>query len=175
MYNAALAAGDDRRSGGNRSCHFTLSKLLHSMTAPRRRWFRFSLRTLFVVVTVLACWLSWNRSLVQRRRPFLEMAQSSGGIILLTFDEFRTGEWGRGASDAELRQSWKSKFLSLGLRLFGEKTYALVLVVDNQDTLADLQPVIDAFPEASVGAGSAAAITIVSGPLKTGKSSDESP
>ena len=28
-------------------------------TAPRRRWFRFSLRTLFVVVTITAigCWL----------------------------------------------------------------------------------------------------------------------
>jgi hypothetical protein len=29
------------------------------MTTPRRRWFRFSLRTLFVVVTVLAIGLSW--------------------------------------------------------------------------------------------------------------------
>ena len=26
-----------------------------AMTAPKRRWFRYSLRTLFVVVTVFAC------------------------------------------------------------------------------------------------------------------------
>jgi hypothetical protein len=39
------------------------------MTAPRRRWFRFafSLRTLFVVVTVLACWLGWERQIVRNR------------------------------------------------------------------------------------------------------------
>lgn len=34
------------------------------------RWFRFSLRTLFVVVTVFACWLGWQIHLVQSRRAF---------------------------------------------------------------------------------------------------------
>jgi hypothetical protein len=29
------------------------------MTPPRRRWFRFSLRTLFVVVTLLGIWLGF--------------------------------------------------------------------------------------------------------------------
>jgi hypothetical protein len=28
--------------------------------ARKRRWLRFSLRTLFVVVTVLACWIGWG-------------------------------------------------------------------------------------------------------------------
>jgi len=35
---------------------------------PKRRWFRFSLRTLFVVVTVFAVWLGWNVNIVQQRR-----------------------------------------------------------------------------------------------------------
>jgi hypothetical protein len=40
------------------------------MTAPRRRW-TFGLRTLFVVVTVLGCWLGWQVDLVQERRSLL--------------------------------------------------------------------------------------------------------
>jgi hypothetical protein len=37
-------------------------------SAPKRRWFRFSLRTLFVVVTVIACWLGWNVHVVRQRQ-----------------------------------------------------------------------------------------------------------
>ncbi len=41
------------------------------MTAPNRRWFRFSLRTLFVVVTIIAAigyWLAWNINVVHQRQ-----------------------------------------------------------------------------------------------------------
>ena len=37
-------------------------------TTPRRRWFRFSLRTLFVVVTVFAAWLGWELNWIRERR-----------------------------------------------------------------------------------------------------------
>ena len=30
------------------------------MTAPKRRWFQFSLWAMFVVLTVFTCWLGWN-------------------------------------------------------------------------------------------------------------------
>jgi hypothetical protein len=36
--------------------------------APRRRWFRYSLRTLFVVMTVVCCWLGWNVHIVRQRQ-----------------------------------------------------------------------------------------------------------
>lgn len=39
--------------------------------APKRRWFRFSLRTLFVVVTVLACWLGYAIPWIKSRHDFL--------------------------------------------------------------------------------------------------------
>ncbi len=39
--------------------------------APKRRWFRFSLRTLFVVVTVLGVWLGMRANSVHRRDEFL--------------------------------------------------------------------------------------------------------
>ena len=41
------------------------------MTAPNRRLFRLSLRTLFVIVTVFACWLGWNLHQVREREALL--------------------------------------------------------------------------------------------------------
>jgi hypothetical protein len=38
--------------------------------APKRRWFQFSLRTMFVVVTVFACWLGWG-PVVERQLDLL--------------------------------------------------------------------------------------------------------
>jgi hypothetical protein len=35
---------------------------------PRRRWFRFSLRTMLIVVTALCVWLAWESSVVRERR-----------------------------------------------------------------------------------------------------------
>ena len=39
------------------------------MTAPPRRWFRWSLRTLFVVMTPVACWLGWLAFRNETRHP----------------------------------------------------------------------------------------------------------
>lgn len=45
------------------------------MTPPRRRWFRFSLRTLFVVVTLLCVllggWMSYQLNWIRRRHDYL--------------------------------------------------------------------------------------------------------
>ena len=38
---------------------------------PNRRWFKFSLRTLFVVVTVVACWLGYAIPWINQRHAFL--------------------------------------------------------------------------------------------------------
>jgi hypothetical protein len=42
------------------------------MTAPRRRWFAFSLRTLFVAVALLCCWLGYSLNWIKERREFLQ-------------------------------------------------------------------------------------------------------
>ena len=44
---------------------------------PKRRWFRFSLRTLFVLVTVLCVWLGYQVNLVSQRRDFVRMLEQS--------------------------------------------------------------------------------------------------
>ena len=49
------------------------------MTAPpKRRWFRFSLRTMFVVVTIFGVWLGWQLKIVRERKAILrEILQST--------------------------------------------------------------------------------------------------
>jgi hypothetical protein len=39
--------------------------------APKRRWFSYSLRTLFVVVTVFACWLGYQLNWIRERHALL--------------------------------------------------------------------------------------------------------
>ena len=41
--------------------------------APKRRWFRFafSLRTLFIVVTVFGCWLGYSLNWIKQRHAFI--------------------------------------------------------------------------------------------------------
>jgi hypothetical protein len=62
-----------------------------SLAKPKRRWFRFSLRTLFLLVTVIACWLGWQVHVVQHRKAMLMQIEASGGYL------FNCGEmgWGR--------------------------------------------------------------------------------
>jgi hypothetical protein len=43
--------------------------------AKPRRWFRFSVRTLFVVVTALACWLGYELNWIRQRHAILAEAQ----------------------------------------------------------------------------------------------------
>ena len=51
--------------------------------APNRRWFRWSLRTLFVAVTVLCVWLGWQVNVVQQRRAMANRIRAEGGSVVL--------------------------------------------------------------------------------------------
>jgi hypothetical protein len=39
--------------------------------APKRRWFRWSLRTMFVVVTVFGCWLGYQLNWIRQRHQLI--------------------------------------------------------------------------------------------------------
>jgi hypothetical protein len=39
--------------------------------APKRRWFRFGLRTLFVVMTLSGCWLGYHLNWIRERHAYL--------------------------------------------------------------------------------------------------------
>jgi hypothetical protein len=55
------------------------------MTSPRR-WFRFSLRALFLVVTVLACWLGWQANIVRERVAFRKRLSAGAGWSITAID-----------------------------------------------------------------------------------------
>ena len=38
---------------------------------PKRSWFSFSLRTMFVLVTIFGVWLGWQRKFVRERKAVL--------------------------------------------------------------------------------------------------------
>jgi hypothetical protein len=47
---------------------------------PRRRWPRFSIRTLLIAVTVFCVWLGWQLQIVRERKAVRELVVHSGGI-----------------------------------------------------------------------------------------------
>ena len=53
----------------------------------RRPWFRFSLRTLLVVVTVLCCWLAWESSVVRQRKAVRQEAANNPAFELVTAED----------------------------------------------------------------------------------------
>jgi hypothetical protein len=77
-------------------------------TKPKRRWFRFSLRTLFVAVTALACWLGWQVNIVRQRRAILDtIGRANEGVkynlrggIFRRFDEPTVPIWREWLGDA---------------------------------------------------------------------------
>lgn len=50
---------------------------------PKRRWLRFSFRTLFVLVTVVGLWLGWNLHQVRQRDAFSKRIGLQEGIFSL--------------------------------------------------------------------------------------------
>jgi hypothetical protein len=100
--------------------------------APKRRWFRFSLRTLFVVVTLFGCWLGYNLNWIRARRNVLDSGEA--GLV----------DWGPYSARNNHSPPWP-------LGWFGEqspRTAGLVLTPSASD--ADLARVQSLFPEMRV-------------------------
>jgi hypothetical protein len=94
------------------------------MTTINRRWFRFSLRTLFVVVTV-APWLGWNLYQIHARE---QMLQAGGVGYYAGFGSFR--------------------YMPLRWRLLGARS--VYSIASNHFSDQDLARYKAAFPEAYI-------------------------
>ena len=50
----------------------------------RRRWFQFGLRTMFVVVALVAVFLGWELRLIRQRQAIVQMVRERGGLATTT-------------------------------------------------------------------------------------------
>jgi hypothetical protein len=57
--------------------HKVLRQEFSMSDKPRRRLFRFSLRTLLILITLLCCWLAWESSVVRQRKALLAEMEAS--------------------------------------------------------------------------------------------------
>ena len=58
-------------------------------TKSPSRWLRFSLRTMFVVVTLLCCWLGWESSIVRNRQSVLKEMRAGSAVHFVTAEEWK--------------------------------------------------------------------------------------
>ena len=106
------------------------------MTNPRRRSFTFSLRTLFVVVTLVGFALGSAVSQTQSRRAMSDRAASLGAVVYLTNEK---------RSVVEERRSYAPGIVR---RLVGDRAVTFIILPHNfPDKSGD--ELIAAFPEAS--------------------------
>jgi hypothetical protein len=59
---------------------------------PKRRWFRFSLRTFLVIVTLICVWLGWKINEARKQKQAVEAIQANGGTVLYDFEVDENGE-----------------------------------------------------------------------------------
>jgi hypothetical protein len=111
-------------------------------SAPPRRRFRFSLRTLFVLVTVFGVWFGWELKFVRERQAVREELQRNGGIV---------------QTAAEIQQPWfvGTRTIPFWRRWLGDEAMwfvgPLYDLVD-EPRIKYLERLVRLFPEADVSA-----------------------
>ena len=112
-----------------------------SDTAPKGRWFRFSLRTLFVVVTIFACWLAWQVNTVHNRRLTLRRIEKEGGKATV-YDS-------SGDDVEDLFREGPRTSIPFARRLIGDKSIGSIQMPHGTRE-SELKLIQSTFPEAHV-------------------------
>ena len=103
--------------------------------APKRRWFRFSLRTMFLAVTVFCVWLGWNVEQVRKRDRLL---RSSEVYVWPSRSPY-------------MLPPPSHKFMPVAWSLLGARKLIGISLNQKRFTQADLEHYESMFPEAEMG------------------------
>jgi hypothetical protein len=128
-------------------------------TKPKRRWFRFSLRTLLVAVTLLCIWLGWQARIVQERKGLLELLTQSGGhaadmsalsgpVFKGTTLKINVGLGPGFKSKAVEIHPNQANLASYIRHLFGDREIGLISLPDQ--LVKDREQFVSVFPDATV-------------------------
>ena len=106
----------------------------------KHRWFRFSLRTMFVVMAI-ACWIGWQVYVVQKRKQFIDELNrpSMTRIIMSNVAVIGTSETLQSAPELDPQ-------VPIFRRWIGDRPRENILV----ESLDDANTAMRWFPEASV-------------------------
>ena len=109
---------------------------------PRPRWFRFSLRTLFIVVTLLCCWLGWEISVVRHRQAVRKDYQTRFGLSFTTAGDYAS-RFPPGTPVPKLAK------VSYVRRLLGDQPIQEITIAHFQSPAdAEMKGLASVFPEA---------------------------
>jgi hypothetical protein len=104
--------------------------------ASPRRWLRFSLRTMFVLMTALTLWLGWHLSIVRQRRAALAELRENAAAHVFTDIQLDSTQEGVGVPKVRM--------------LLGDQPVALIRFDAGQPP-SELVRVKKLFPESDVG------------------------
>jgi hypothetical protein len=115
---------------------------------PRRRWFRFTLRTMFLLVTLFSVWLGWQTWLVRERSAMRKWLEENDGLVSptmqfsdpdikpITFEKVNTLPfWRRWLGDQSIATvtfsvfPWPAEDIERAKRLFPEAKITSKLVI----------------------------------------------
>jgi hypothetical protein len=114
--------------------------------APKRRWFAYSLRALFVVVTavsLLVGWFTWEAQIVRHRQTVRRRLEAAGAIF------FAGGmDWHHSPFVRLVRPHNDQHSISALRRLLGDRS--IDLIAFNRQLTPDDRQAIETFPEAEI-------------------------
>ena len=130
-----------------RACEHPRAYTWCMVARARRTWFRFSLRSLFALVTIASVWLGYQMSIVRERQTLRSSIVAGGGVVTETdpsaarMPDIEDAPWYR--------------------RILGDRAVASIQLATNATPTPDVRHVLRAFPEAEVWGKDASGMPMV--------------